>query len=209
MGKEKDNIAVVDLARELLELAYRGAKGNELSRPLETLKPHLDKVIYNVFSRWDGRPPLSKDDLCQETYLKMLTKPPSRKEGANPLARIGAWTRTVAFRILVTESRRAKLRAIDYEDVLSQTANTSMSRPHDRMVEERLWFQKIVKQLELEGESMRVIGLARACYKHKTIDPCELASILNTSVDNIYQLRHRLRKLLAVYVDLEKEKKKK
>ncbi|MFH1438524.1 MAG: hypothetical protein ABIJ56_22640 [Pseudomonadota bacterium] len=198
MGTDKNTEKAISTAREFVEKAAAGARGEALAGYFDILKPYLDISIKGVFSRWSGPPPISIKDISQALYEKFLTTPPQKTGAENPLSRIQAWANATAFRLLISERRKERVRALHSEEIRHQASNPSAECSISDIVEQRLENQRFVQYLELEG-AHKLAEIARIVFETGSVDSEQLGARLEISPTSAYKRLQRLRLARAMY----------
>jgi len=183
--------------RALVEGAMRG------ERPaLHALVSSYERLVAHVV-RSMVRDPGDREDLCQETFLRVLRGLSSYRFQA----RLSSWIGTIAYNLCVNHYHRRRI-VLETDLTPDPEAGEEPGRPLDAhpsadvSAEERL-AQSQVSAL-IEDELLRLAPLDRTVivlYYQDELSQGEIAEITGLSVDAVkirmYRVRQRLRSQLA------------
>jgi DNA-directed RNA polymerase specialized sigma24 family protein len=152
---------------------------------------------------------IETQDVVQAVLVKLASRPPSEGPGAEPRRRLLTWVRIAALNQLRDLHRRATVRK-DSGDRTARKVNLSKVEEVPRMLhdkapgpEERVADADCVKRFVafLDERYPRGAELVRAMQRLGDSDDRELACELQTSIDNIYQIKRRVRVWSVRFLD--------
>lgn len=134
---------------------------------------------------------VSVDDVVQEVLLLMLKNPPDSLVPGREAVSLMAWIKTTTIRYLGQTMRRKPLVLDDEQQAAWPDPRTSGSREaRDSLADIRR---------VLAEHSPRLLEFYEFCCQNPTLTDTELASALDTTLNNVQQLRSRMRSILAKY----------
>jgi DNA-directed RNA polymerase specialized sigma24 family protein len=199
MGKDPKKAELDEHARRFLECAAAGARGKDLSDPLELLKTVMDGMIGRVHARRSPTVPYAVADLRQDVYERLLRKPPTNTQGPHgPAATVCAWVKNTAQRIMIDKSRRAQgLVFVGFDDSHNYAGAGNNVIDAYVHVERQSRVDLLSRMLEKESSTMH--NFFRTMVQNQSLSTKEIAKILKTSEANVHTLFHRLRERIIEF----------
>ena len=199
MGKNLNNSTLNEHARNFLDCSARGVSDEDLNEALKPLIPFINKIINNVYKGWSSRPPCEKEDLEQETYKRLVRKPPTGTASTQrPIKTLGKWVKKTSENILKDLYKYYQRRPTTSYDI-NWVADCNENRP-DKIVERRINLDRFSKWKE--RESPPVYRYFRAWLENPGLHTHEIAQLLEIRTDNVNQRRSRLMKNIEIYRNL-------
>ena len=188
----------MQLAPEIRSAALRLLQGKETPRPIEpalgrSLDAHIRATLRRQTRRYLGRG-LDEDDVVQEVLLRLSQRPPSLPEAnTDPAVRLFAWVRTTTVHLLIDMSRRKR-----EEPDSGAQAHTPATRVEPALQARN---ELVATRRVLEQHYPLGVSLFDVMCDQPEGTTADYAQLLGISVANVDQIRCRIRKVCATYLD--------
>lgn len=201
-GARRDDPQELAVCERFLALARKEGRGPEYRAALEGIYPLVLRIVHKVFRRWGSLPPglLEAEDVAHEVFLRLQKSPPNRQPGQSARLTVLRWIKVVAIHYLTDLSRKASFRDLRLDP---EELHKIMEARHDsggadpcgsEDLERRIDEGRILSEFEdwLRVHYPRGLQCLEAQRSHPGATIEELARILGTTRENVYQIRSRL-----------------
>lgn len=201
-GARRDDPQELALCERFLDLAREKARGPEYLAALESIYPVVRRIVERVFRKWRDLPDfLEAEDLAHEVFMRLQKSPPTRQQGQNARLTVLKWIGVVARHYLTDLGRKASFREIrlgpeQLQEIMDDrrdrgASDSCGSEDLDRRIDEG----RILSEFEdyLRVHYPRGSQCLQAQRSHPGATIGELARILGTTRENVYQIRSRLK----------------
>lgn len=204
-GASQEGSEELALCERFLELARSGDRGSDFCAALEGIYPLVLRGVEKVFSKWKGLSPgfMEARDVAHEVILRLQNCPPNREPGHNARFTVLNWIRTCTLNYLKDLSRKPSYKTVNVssgqlEEILDvrrgrETDPSDAGGPQEP--EENIYVHQHLAGLErfLCCHYPPGARYLEAQLSHPGATTQELARVLGTTRQNVYQIRNRLK----------------
>jgi len=203
-GSCHDELKERALCERFLDLAKKGDRGPDYSAALAGLYPLITRRVEKIFRKWTGLSPglLEAGDVAHEVFLRLQNSPPTKEPTHNARVTVLKWITVCAARYLTDLTRKCSFsfRTVRTDpnelermsDARQETHNSGGGCTNHN--EQRIADRELLAELEnyLRVHYPRGAEYLEALRSNPGATPEELAHILGTTKQNVYQIRSRL-----------------
>lgn len=203
-GAEQEASRELALCERFLDSAQKGTDGPEFRAALAALYPLVVRTVERIFGTWKGLSPglLDAGDVAHEVILRLQKSPPNRNPGCNARFTVLKWIHTSTVNYLTDLSRKAFYKNVRTDpeqlaNIVDDHRDTHLSDlGGSGDPEQSIYEHQHLAALESYLRVHYPLGARYlvAYLNHPDATTEELARVLGTTKQNVYQIMTRLKR---------------